>query len=663
MRNLKIKSLLIVSFGVVILLSFLLGAYAAVQANLIGRHYRAFIDGNFYVEAMHVAEEYAALIDIGITAVYWIIGITAVLIFVAIILAVYIIRKITRPIKDLTHAAQEMANGNLNMNFNTNRNDEIGQLAKSFSQVQATISAAIDKIKKRSDEIIGGDLNGDGAVFAANGDFNKILDGVNDVALSLINYLDEMPVGIVLLDENLGITFANKYNRERGFDPVAMRGKTIGDVMPPDFSKIVMDSFKDAAQTGNPANYNLTVPLPDGGLMSANHTSVAIKDKNGKIAAYMNFGVDVSQLAIAQKREEKINTFKTREVENIVKYLQEGLGCGLLKFDFVATTPDGDTAEAAAAYKTIGETIKKSVEFIKSYVDEASASLSSIAGGNLTLKINREYVGDFITMKNSINDITQSLHKTMIEISNTAEQVFIGASQISTSAAALSSGSQEQTVSVQKLNDAIVMISGQTHQNADNAMIANELSSKSTEAAQDGSDAMKQMINAMDDIKISSNNISQIVRTVQDIAFQTNLLALNASVEAARAGEHGKGFAVVAEEVRNLATRSKNSAGETTVLIEESRQRVDQGTKMAEATNASLQQIVGETEKVSEIIGEIAHAYQVQTDYMMDISSGLEQIKNVVQSNMAISEETASSAEEVNSQMKLLEEKLNFFKI
>ena len=167
----------------------------------------------------------------------------------------------------------------------------------------------------------------------------------------------------------------------------------------------------------------------------------------------------------------------------------------------------------------------------------------------------------------------------------------------------------------------------------------------------------------MESIKDSSNNISRIIKVIEDIAFQTNLLALNAAVESARAGEHGKGFAVVASEVRDLANRSQNAVRETTALIEDSVAKVTEGTGNALATSESLDKIVKNIEEVSEIISRISTASNAQFEAIARVNANVEKISQVVQNNTSTSEESAAASEELTSQAELLQQMVNFFKV
>ncbi|HVU36297.1 MAG TPA: methyl-accepting chemotaxis protein [Opitutaceae bacterium] len=252
--------------------------------------------------------------------------------------------------------------------------------------------------------------------------------------------------------------------------------------------------------------------------------------------------------------------------------------------------------------------------------------------------------------------VNRSLRTAGDTLASGASQVASAANQVSASSQSLAEGSSEQAASLEETSASLEEVSSMSKRNAENARQARDLASQTRLAAETGETEMLEMKRAMDEIKGSSNDISKIIKTIDEIAFQTNILALNAAVEAARAGDAGQGFAVVADEVRNLAQRSAQSAKETAAQIEVAISRSDRGVSISAKVAQSLSQIVEKTRRVDTLVAEIATASDEQTQGVGQVNSAVGQMDKVTQANAGTAEETAAAAEELNAQSAVMRE-------
>jgi len=300
-------------------------------------------------------------------------------------------------------------------------------------------------------------------------------------------------------------------------------------------------------------------------------------------------------------------------------------------------------------------------EFADTLQNQMVAALEQLAEGDLTFDAKHKGHDDSIGM--ALKKTGDDLNVMVAEINNATEQIAAGSGQVSDTSQTLSQGATEAASALEQITSSMTSLASQTNTNAENANQANQISKQAREDAEKGNLHMEELVSAMNDINASGQNISKIIKTIDEIAFQTNLLALNAAVEAARAGRHGKGFAVVAEEVRNLAARSAKAARETAELIEGSVAKAQNGSAIADRTAKALREIVIGSTKVTDLVGKIASASNEQANGIAQINQGLGQIDQVTQQNTASAEQGAAASEELSSQAVQLKAMLGRFKV
>ena len=309
----------------------------------------------------------------------------------------------------------------------------------------------------------------------------------------------------------------------------------------------------------------------------------------------------------------------------------------------------------------MADDLNEAIAKLREYIEVIQYGLDEVGKGNFAVRPTVEFQGDFVKIKDAIENITISLSQTMSQINEGADQVAMGAEQLAQSAQQLAEGATTQAASVQELTATIEDVTLASKDSARVAADAYESAQQFVKVAQESSDEMKLLTEAMERISETSNEIESIIAEIEDIASQTNLLSLNASIEAARAGEAGRGFAVVADQIGKLAADSAKSAVNTRTLIAKSLAEVEQGNAITIKTAEALEQVMDGIKELAQ--GSQATSVQSteQAETMVQVQQGVEQIAEVVQNNSASAEETSATSEELNAQSENLKALVDYF--
>ena len=295
---------------------------------------------------------------------------------------------------------------------------------------------------------------------------------------------------------------------------------------------------------------------------------------------------------------------------------------------------------------------------------EAAVKIAGgIAGGDLTQRIEVLSTDETGRLMQALKGMNESLVQIVGEVRTGTDTIATASGQIAAGNLDLSSRTEEQASSLEETAASMEELTSTVKQNADNARQANQLAATACEVALKGGAVVSQVVGTMASINESSKKIVDIISVIDSIAFQTNILALNAAVEAARAGEQGRGFAVVATEVRNLAHRSASAAKEIKILIDNSVQQVETGSKLVGHAGSTMDEVVASVRRVTDIMGEISSASLEQSSGIEQVNQAIAQMDQVTQQNAALVEQAAAAAESLLDQAGNLSQVVGVFRI
>ncbi|WP_020407299.1 methyl-accepting chemotaxis protein [Hahella ganghwensis] len=368
-------------------------------------------------------------------------------------------------------------------------------------------------------------------------------------------------------------------------------------------------------------------------------TAGTIRDSKGKILGFVVEWRDVTNQVNAES-----------EVEKLVLAAKQG--------DLKERVP----AEGKEGFfLKLAEGLNEFVQVVDNVLEDIDSVVSKMAKGDLSGRMNTDYNGQYANIADSVNGSVERLNGIVNQLLVATESVRAANHEISTGNNQLSERTEKQSSSLEETASSMEELASNVRNTADNSRQADQLSNHSRDSASKGGEVIKRTVSSMAEINESSRKIAEIISVIDDIAFQTNLLALNASVEAARAGEQGRGFAVVATEVRNLAQRSATSAKEIKELIEDSVKKVQAGSELVNESGSTLDDIIANVKKVSDLISDIAAATEEQSSGIDQINRAISELDEITQQNAALAEETASSAESSLDSVAQMVQVMSFF--
>jgi len=526
------------------------------------------------------------------------IGVGIAAFILGVVLAFFITRSITRPIRSIVAIANDIADGDLSKDIPIHQSDEIGKLADALRNMKNKIGAVLQE----TDGLIRGvqngklDTRGNAETFA--GSWRELVSGVNNV------------IDAFMTPFNVAAEYIDRISK--------------GDI-PQKISNEFQGDFNEIKN-----NLNQCIDAVNGlAAETAMLTGAAVEGK-------LDTRADIS----------KFSGEYTNIVKGVNNTLDAMVGPLNVAAEYVDRISKGDIPEKIIEeYKGDFNEIKNNINMLIDAMNEITRLAEEMAAGNLSVEVSERSAQD--TLMQALNAMIQRLSGVVTDVKAAADNVASGSQAMSSGSEEMSEGATEQAAAAEQASSSMEQMAANIRQNADNAMQTEKIAVKAAEDARESGQAVTEAVRAMQEIvkKIS---------IIEDITRQTRMLSLNATIEAARAQEHGRGFAVVASEVRALAERSQTAATEINQLTSSS-------VEIAEKAGEMLTKLVPDIQKTAELVQEISAASKEQDSGAGQINKAIQQLDNVIQQNSATSEEMASTSEELAAQAEMLQNTTGFF--
>jgi methyl-accepting chemotaxis protein len=386
-------------------------------------------------------------------------------------------------------------------------------------------------------------------------------------------------------------------------------------------------------------------------LQKAHHGAIRVGNAHFSQLVTPVFNTDGSRIGFVVEWHDRTDELKVEEaIAQIVAAASRG--------DLSQRLPPSSNA---GFIHTLTSNINQLLETVSTATGEVRHMLSALSRGDLAQRIEGDYTGDFLAMKQDANLTAEQLSDIVGRIRQCTDSINLSAGEIASGNSDLSERTEMQAANLEETAASMEELTSTVRQNADHARQANALAIGAAGIASQGGEVVQQVVTTMTSIEQSSKRIAEIISVIDGIAFQTNILALNAAVEAARAGEQGRGFAVVASEVRTLAQRSAAAAKEIKTLIDDSADKVADGSALVQKAGQTMDEIVASVHRVTGIMAEISAASQEQSVGIEQVNQTIIQMDETTQQNAALVEEATAAARSMEQQAQELADAVSVF--